>query len=79
MWAEALDVLFDKMKTEGITLGDIRAISGSGQQHGSVYLKTADNLSNLNPSKSLAENLRRNILPRHIAYLDGLLHPRRMR
>ena len=57
MWAEALDVLFDKMKTEGITLGDIRAISGSGQQHGSVYLKTADNLSNLDPSKPLAENL----------------------
>ncbi|MDE2697346.1 MAG: carbohydrate kinase, partial [Gemmatimonadota bacterium] len=57
MWAEALDVLFDKMKTEGITLGNIRAISGSGQQHGSVYLKTADTLSNLNPSKSLVENL----------------------
>ena len=57
MWAEALDVLFEKMKTEGITLGAIRAISGSGQQHGSVYLKTADNLSNLDPSKSLAENL----------------------
>lgn len=57
MWAEALDVLFDKMKTEGITLGDIRAISGSGQQHGSVYLKTADTLSSLNPSKSLVENL----------------------
>ena len=57
MWAEALDVLFEKMKTEGITLGAIRAISGSGQQHGSVYLKTADNLSNLDPSKSLVENL----------------------
>ena len=57
MWAEALDVLFDKMRTEGITLGNIRAISGSGQQHGSVYLKTADTLSNLNPSKTLVENL----------------------
>ena len=76
MWAEALDVLFDKMKTEGITLGDIRAISGSGQQHGSVYLKTSDNLSNLNPSESLVENLGGYILPRHIAHLDGLLHPR---
>ncbi|MDP6038904.1 MAG: hypothetical protein QGG64_10165, partial [Candidatus Latescibacteria bacterium] len=36
MWVEALDGLFHQMKTEGITLGNIQAISGSGQQHGSV-------------------------------------------
>jgi xylulokinase len=59
MWVEALDALFDKMKTEGVALGDIQAISGSGQQHGSVYLKSeaASVLSNLDPSKSLTQNL----------------------
>jgi xylulokinase len=36
MWAEALDVLFAQMKQDGVPLGDILAISGSGQQHGSV-------------------------------------------
>lgn len=58
MWIEALDMLFDKMKTEGMTLGNIQAISGSGQQHGSVYLKAeaANTLSNLDPSKSLTQN-----------------------
>ena len=59
MWVEALDLLFDKIKTEGVPLGDIQAISGSGQQHGSVYLKAeaANALSNLDSSKSLVENL----------------------
>ncbi|HUJ71580.1 MAG TPA: carbohydrate kinase, partial [Verrucomicrobiae bacterium] len=34
MWAEALDVLFGQMKNDGVPLGDILAVSGSGQQHG---------------------------------------------
>jgi len=60
MWAEALDVLFGQMKKEGVPLGDILAISGSGQQHGSVYLndRAADALAKLNPAKNLVENLR---------------------
>jgi xylulokinase len=59
MWAEALDRLFAVMKKDGVALGDILAISGSGQQHGSVYLndKAAGALANLNPAKSLVENL----------------------
>ncbi len=59
MWVEALDALFDKMKTERVGLGDIRAISGSGQQHGSVYLdaEAVDILSRLDPSRSLVQNL----------------------
>jgi xylulokinase len=47
------------MKKDGVALKKIIAISGSGQQHGSVYLNdTAPAvLASLNPKKSLAENL----------------------
>src|SRR5450755_4957381 len=38
MWAEALDLIFAQMKKDGVALGEILAVSGSGQQHGSVYL-----------------------------------------
>ena len=60
MWAEALDLMFVQMKNDGVPLGDILAISGSGQQHGSVYLndRVADALANLDPAKSLVDNLR---------------------
>ncbi|MEJ0090860.1 MAG: FGGY family carbohydrate kinase [Limisphaerales bacterium] len=59
LWAAALDLLFAQMKKDGVALGKILAISGSGQQHGSVYFneKAADVLANLNPKKSLVENL----------------------
>jgi xylulokinase len=59
LWAAALDLLFAKMKRDKVALGKILAISGCGQQHGSVYLNDrAENvLANLNPKKSLAENL----------------------
>ncbi len=60
LWAEALDLLFAEMKKDGVALGEILAISGSGQQHGSVYLndRAADVLAKLNPQKPLVENLR---------------------
>lgn len=60
MWAEALDLLFAEMKKDGVALGEILAISGSGQQHGSVYLndRAADVLAKLDPQKPLVENLR---------------------
>ncbi len=38
LWAEALDRLFQQMKADKLPLGEILAISGSGQQHGSVYM-----------------------------------------
>jgi len=59
MWAEALDVVFGQMKKDGVPLGKILAVSGSGQQHGSVYLndRAAAVLENLDPQKSLVENL----------------------
>jgi xylulokinase len=59
LWADALDLIFAEMKRDGVALGEILAISGSGQQHGSVYLNNRAEkvLANLNPKKSLVENL----------------------
>ena len=59
MWAEALDRLFAQMKKDKVPLGEILAMSGSGQQHGSIYLngRAAGALAKLNPQKSLVENL----------------------
>src|SRR5579872_6584833 len=37
MWVDALERLFKEMKKE-VDLGSVLAISGSAQQHGSVYL-----------------------------------------
>ena len=59
LWAAALDLLFARMKKDKVALKNILAISGSGQQHGSVYLnaRAAEALANLDPKKSLVENL----------------------
>ena len=60
MWVEALDCLFAEMKKDGVALGEVLAVAGSGQQHGSVYLnnRAAGALAKLNPGKSLVENLK---------------------
>src|SRR5579871_4575808 len=60
MWVEALDLVFQQMKDAGVALGDVLAISGSGQQHGSVYLNVRGEaaLSELDPNFSLTKNLR---------------------
>ncbi len=60
MWAEALDLLFAGMKKDGVALGEVLAVSGSGQQHGSVYLneRAAGVLAKLDPKKPLVQNLR---------------------
>jgi xylulokinase len=59
MWVEALDTMFAQMKQDGVPLGDILAISGSGQQHGSVYLNSRgpDALARLSATKPLAKSL----------------------
>ena len=40
MWAEALDVMMSRVVQSGLDLQQLAAISGSAQQHGSVYLKS---------------------------------------
>lgn len=60
MWAEALDLVFAEMKRNGVALNKIAAVSGSGQQHGSVYLNSnaADALAELDSKTNLVKNLR---------------------
>jgi xylulokinase len=40
MWVTAIDRLFSRIKASGFDFGSIAGISGAGQQHGSVYLRT---------------------------------------
>jgi xylulokinase len=41
MWVEALDRLLERMRQDrGVRSGRIAAVSGSGQQHGSVYWRS---------------------------------------
>lgn len=39
LWAAALDLLCERVRQSGFDWADVDAISGSGQQHGSVYLR----------------------------------------
>ena len=39
LWAAALECVLAKLRREGTDLGTIAGISGSGQQHGTVYLR----------------------------------------
>ena len=41
MWVEALDLLFARLAEQKLNLDRLAAISGSAQQHGSVYLNDA--------------------------------------
>jgi xylulokinase len=40
MWVAALDLLLKKMAEDRFDFAKVAAVSGSGQQHGSVYMKT---------------------------------------
>lgn len=59
MWVEALDILFGIMKKKEIQLQEIKAISGSGQQHGTVYLndKFEKKLQNLSPNEFIVDQI----------------------
>lgn len=59
MWLEAVDLVLDRLKAKGTPFGDIRGISGSGQQHGSVYWSESGerSLGELNEKKTLAEQM----------------------
>jgi len=60
MWVEALDRVMARLAgAEGLDLHDLRAVSGSGQQHGSVYLDRsfAAILAGLDPTRSLSRQL----------------------
>jgi xylulokinase len=60
MWADALDRMMSRIaRTAELDLDNLRAISGSAQQHGSVYLNrhAAGTLRALNPAAALAPQL----------------------
>lgn len=57
MWLEALELAFERLGTEACR--QIRGVSVSGQQHGSVYLRSGTEavLRSLTPDQSLAEQV----------------------
>lgn len=59
MWVEALDLLLERMKSNGVDFSSVVAVSGSGQQHGSVYLRSCfgEKLSQLDSAQSLVEQI----------------------
>ncbi|AOA61737.1 Xylulokinase [Komagataella phaffii CBS 7435] len=59
MWVEALDLIFSKMQKDKFPFGIVKGMSGSCQQHGSVYWSkdAPDLLSSLSPSKDLKSQL----------------------
>ncbi|KAL4120605.1 hypothetical protein QTP88_013269 [Uroleucon formosanum] len=52
MWVKALDVLLDRLQVCGADLSTVSAVSGSGQQHGTVYWTNGaeKTLQTLNPA-----------------------------
>jgi xylulokinase len=60
MWAEALDVMMGRLSASGLDMSRLAAISGSAQQHGSVYLnaEAATRLRVLDPARPLVEQVR---------------------
>ncbi|XP_020680363.1 xylulose kinase 2 isoform X1 [Dendrobium catenatum] len=58
MWVEALDVVLEKLQSK-VDFGKVVAISGSGQQHGSVYWKKGSSatLAALDHTKPLVAQL----------------------
>ena len=60
MWVEGLELLLQKMKDDGIPIFNIKGISGSGQQHGTVYLNDSfeKSLKKLDHTISLVSQLK---------------------
>lgn len=55
MWLEAMELLFSRVVASGFDLSRVEAVSGSGQQHGSVYLDHgfASAVAKLDPARDL--------------------------
>ncbi|CAG5119473.1 unnamed protein product [Candidula unifasciata] len=60
MWVKALELLLDRMKAEQFPFHRVRALSGAGQQHGSVYWKEGAKtvLTNLQANQTLFDQLK---------------------
>ena len=60
MWLDALELLLKKMQDRRFPLDQVCGISGSGQQHGTVYLndRFPELLASLDQNRTLAEQLK---------------------
>eukprot|EP00164_Ancoracysta_twista_P014751 GFYU01024135.1.p1 GENE.GFYU01024135.1~~GFYU01024135.1.p1 ORF type:complete len:562 (+),score=120.16 GFYU01024135.1:79-1686(+) len=58
MWLEALDLVLQQLKDAGVDLSKVKTVSGSGQQHGSVYWKkgASDTLKSSSGATSLKDH-----------------------
>ena len=59
LWVKAFDLVLQRLKEKGLKFGSVACVSGTGQQHGSVYWKKGarETLRNLQSGKSLFEQL----------------------
>ena len=59
LWLDALDLVFSRLVEKGAPLAEVEALTGSGQQHGSVYLKAnfETALSGLKVEQSLSSQI----------------------
>jgi xylulokinase len=59
MWIKAIDIVLDRLILEGAIFSTVVGISGSAQQHGSIYFNQhgIDTLKNLDPDKFLYNQL----------------------
>lgn len=66
LWLEAIDLVLSRLKDAGLNFGLVRGMSGSCQQHGSVWWNSSceEMLGNLKADKNLVEQLK-----------DALSHP----
>jgi xylulokinase len=58
MWIAALELLLGRLRDAGAPLSEVRAISGSGQQHGSVYLNAQFATAAWHTGASLVDQVR---------------------
>lgn len=60
LWVTAFDLLLRRMKEKGFEFDRVVCLSGTGQQHGSVYWKSGSEklLKNLDPEKRLSDQLK---------------------
>ena len=57
MWLEAINLVLDRLRAQGVDFGRVKGLSGAGMQHGTVFW-TADAkhiLANLDSNKTLVE------------------------
>lgn len=64
MWVKAVDILLMKMMSDGVKFSDVCMVSGTAQQHGSVYWAHSAEitLSQLHYSSPLTDQLQVSIL-----------------